>query len=77
MLTSFKNLHNAKFKHKFVICDAREMSQNVGKVFLFIDDNSKTIFLTRLSYISRKISLCSEETHPTIREVEAVGAKPI
>ena len=53
------------------------MSQNVGKVFLFINDNSKTIFLTRLSYISRKISLCSEETHPTIREVEAVGAKPI
>ena len=53
------------------------MSQNVGKVFLFIDDNSKTIFLTRLSYISRKISLWSEETHPTIREVEAVEAKPI
>ena len=54
------------------------MSQNVGKVFLFIDDNSKTIlFLTRLSYISRKISLCSEETHPTIHEVEAVEAKPI
>ena len=53
------------------------MSQNVGKVFLFINDNSKTIFLTRLSYISRKISLCSEETHPTIREFEAVEAKPI
>ena len=78
MLTSFKNLHNAKFKHKFVICDAREMSQNLGIVFLFIDDNSKKLFfLTRLSCISHKISLCSEETHPTIREVEAVGAKPI
>ena len=54
------------------------MSQNLGMVFLFIDDNSKkTFFLTRLSCISHKISLCSEETHPTIREVEAVGAKPI
>lgn len=52
------------------------MSQNVGKVLLFIDDK-KQFFLTRLSYISRKISLCSEETHPTIREVEAVEAKPI
>ena len=44
MLTSFKNLHNAKLKHKFVICDAREMSQNLGMVFLFIDDNSKRHF---------------------------------
>ena len=44
MLTSFKNLHNAKIKHKFVICDAREMSQNLGIVFLFIDDNSKKLF---------------------------------
>ena len=54
------------------MCDAKEMSQNVGKVFLFID-----FFLTRLRCITRKISLCSEETHPTIREVEAVEAKPI
>ena len=36
MLTSFKNLHNAKFKHKFVICDAREMSQNLG-IYLRLD----------------------------------------
>ena len=28
-----------KFKHKFVICDAKEMSRNFGMVFLFIDDN--------------------------------------
>ena len=49
----------------------------VAKFFCLSMTTPRQFFITRLSYISRKISLCSEETHPTIREVEAVEAKPI